>query len=103
EEVNEVDEVAFQNLRNYDENPQGIKLPEDQVFAYDDDGNVYLVVTLVEPGNPRNIEAFTLYKVDLNPRRLHRSVEDSRTETQTVAGYGYLPEFLAMGSFSGED
>ncbi|MEM7363002.1 MAG: hypothetical protein AAF525_03200 [Pseudomonadota bacterium] len=30
EEVAEVDEAAFQNLRNYDENPQGIRLPEDQ-------------------------------------------------------------------------
>ncbi|MDH5737104.1 MAG: hypothetical protein OEZ23_02285, partial [Gammaproteobacteria bacterium] len=41
DEVAEVDEAAFQDLRNYDENPQGIRLPEDQYFALDDEGNIY--------------------------------------------------------------
>ncbi|MDZ7686810.1 MAG: hypothetical protein U5O39_19090 [Gammaproteobacteria bacterium] len=40
------DEAAFQNLKNYDQNPQGILLPEDQRFAYDSDGNVYFMVTM---------------------------------------------------------
>ena len=42
EEVAEVDELAFQNLKNYDENPQGIVLPADQSLAYDDDGNGFV-------------------------------------------------------------
>lgn len=49
EKVDEVDEVAFQNLKNYDENQQGIRLPDDQTFAYDDEGNIYFIVTLANP------------------------------------------------------
>ncbi|MBD3647978.1 MAG: hypothetical protein HUJ31_11140, partial [Pseudomonadales bacterium] len=67
EEVAEVDEAAFQNLKNYDENPQGIKLPPDQQFAYDDEGNIYYIVTLPtyrETGPA--YETFTLYRVDLD-------------------------------------
>ncbi len=44
-----VDEVASQNLKNYDENQQGIRLPDDQTFAYDDEGNIYFIVTLANP------------------------------------------------------
>ena len=46
EDAAEVDELAFQNLKNYDENPQGILLPEDQQFAYDDEGNIYYISTI---------------------------------------------------------
>ena len=63
EEVAEVDEAAFQNLRNYDENPQGILLPEDQRFAVDADGSVYFMVTMTTPQG-RSYMA-PLYRVDL--------------------------------------
>lgn len=42
DEVASVDETAFQNLKNYDENPNGILLPEDQRYAYDTGGDVHL-------------------------------------------------------------
>ena len=63
EEVAEVDEAAFQNLKNYDENPQGILLPEDQRYAYDQDGSMYYMVTMRT--NSGNYESFPLFKVDL--------------------------------------
>ncbi|MFT7137809.1 MAG: hypothetical protein ACI9B8_000221, partial [Sulfitobacter sp.] len=63
DEVAEVDEAAFQNLKNYDQNPQGILLPTDQQFAYDDEGNIYFLVTMrTESGQ---FESFPLFKVDL--------------------------------------
>jgi filamentous hemagglutinin family protein len=63
DEVAEVDAAAFQNLKNYDQNPQGILLPEDQQFAYDDEGSMYYMVTMrTEAGE---YERFPLFKVDL--------------------------------------
>jgi hypothetical protein len=106
EEVAEVDEVAFQNLKNYDENPQGILLPEDQSFAYDDDGNVYLIVTLGGQLNSAPPEAFTLYKVKLD---LDGADDDKASGVHHSPGsdknlaYGYRPEFLNLHSASGED
>ncbi len=64
EDTAEVDELAFQNLKNYDENPQGILLPEDQQFAYDDEGNIYYIVTMQSKSGVR--ETFPLYRVDLD-------------------------------------
>ncbi len=64
DEVAEVDEAAFQNLKNYDENPQGILLPEDQQFAYDEQGNLYFMMAMrTETG----VKAVPYYKVDLSP------------------------------------
>ncbi|MBO6656344.1 MAG: hypothetical protein JJ934_05600, partial [Pseudomonadales bacterium] len=99
EEVAEVDEVAFQNLKNYDENPQGILLPEDQNFAYDDEGNIYLVVTLQGQINSAPPQAFTVFKVEMDLESAFDKTEDSEEEL----AYGYRMEFLALGSGSGED
>ena len=63
DEVAEVDEAAFQNLKNYDQNPQGILLPEDQQFAYDDEGNSYFLVSVRSQSG--QFESFPLFKVDL--------------------------------------
>ncbi|MBV1878998.1 MAG: hypothetical protein KUG79_15265 [Pseudomonadales bacterium] len=63
EDAAEIDEVAFQNLKNYDENPQGLLLPEDQQFAYDDEGNVYSMIML--RSDRGSYERFPLYKIDL--------------------------------------
>jgi hypothetical protein len=82
EEVTEVDEVAFQNLKNYDENPQGILLPEDQSFAYDDLGNIYFNVTMSKNGFYGKKESFTLYRVDLD---LHSSEYDYVDENEQQA------------------
>jgi hypothetical protein len=65
EKVDEVDEVAFQNLKNYDENQQGIRLPDDQTFAYDDEGNIYFIVTLANPKAKGGFERITLYSLEL--------------------------------------
>jgi len=64
EDTAEVDEAAFQELKNYDENPQGILLPEDQQFAYDDNGDIYFLVdfdTRLQYGN-----RFALYRISLD-------------------------------------
>ena len=103
EAVDEVDEVAFQNLKNYDQNPQGILLPEDQSFAYDDKGNVYLIVTLAGQHHKTAPESFTVFKVELDP--------DLQANTQTVSpvpaddefAYTYRPEFMRLASANGED
>ncbi len=102
EEVAEVDELVFENLRNYDENLQGLKLPEDQAFAYDDDGNVYLIVTLRGSVPEMTEETFTLFKVELDAMgsQLYPSPTKQGVEPQM---YGYLPEFIQMGTASGED
>lgn len=63
DEEDDVDEAAFQNLRNYDENPQGILLPADQQFAYDDQGNIYFMVAMQT--TPGEVDTFPLFKVDL--------------------------------------
>ena len=82
EEVSEVDEVAFERtLKNYDDNPQGILLPEDQRFTYDENGNIYFNVTLIKnkragqrDGQAISVtETFTLYRVDLD---LHSKTSD---------------------------
>ena len=102
EEVAEVDELVFQNLRNYDESPQGLRLPEDQTFAYDDDGNVYLIVTLRGSAPVAAEESFTLYKVDLKATASTPFELPMRIQ-QEPQMYGYRPEFLTMSSASGED
>ena len=77
EEVAEVDEVAFQDLKNYDENPQGILLPDDQQFAYDDEGSIYFMITgsggknvisgEKQPASSQEaFGRFPLYRVDLD-------------------------------------
>jgi hypothetical protein len=66
EEVAEVDEAAFQDLKNYDESPQGILMPVDQQFAYDDEGNIYFMVTL-RGAQPYGVDArVPLYRVKLS-------------------------------------
>ncbi|MCB1692199.1 MAG: hypothetical protein KDI19_05495, partial [Pseudomonadales bacterium] len=64
EEVAEVDAAAFQNLKNYDENPQGIKLPEDQRYALAGPGGVFMIVDLMTPW--REDLAMPLYNVGLD-------------------------------------
>lgn len=66
EKVDEDDEIAFQNLKNYDENPQGICLPDDQTFAYDDEVNIYFIVTLANPKAKGGFERITLYSIELS-------------------------------------
>ena len=68
DEVAEVDEAAFQNLRNFDENPQGILLPEDQQFAYDDSGNLYFMMAMRSSGG--SVYSVPFYKVDLSSQVL---------------------------------
>jgi hypothetical protein len=63
DEVAEVDEVAFQDLKNYDENFQGILLPQDQQFAYDEDGNSYFMATM---RSQANVERVPSYKVPMS-------------------------------------
>ena len=99
EEVAEVDELVFQNLKNFDENPQGILMPEDQNFAYDDEGNIYLVVTLQGQINIAPPEAFTVFKVEMDLESGFESSEESEEEL----AYGYRMEFLKRGLASGED
>jgi hypothetical protein len=65
DEVAEVDEAAFQNLKNYDENPQGILLPEDQQFAYDASGNLYFMMAVRSDSGL--VQSVPFYKVDLSP------------------------------------
>jgi len=65
DEVAEVDEAAFQNLKNYDENPQGILLPEDQQFAYDGSGNLYFMMAMRTDSGV--VQSVPFYKVDLSP------------------------------------
>jgi hypothetical protein len=72
EEVTEVDETAFQNLTSYEENPQGIALPADQQFAYDEEGNIYYLVRYRDSGESQSISAdgkWQLYKVSFNPEK----------------------------------
>jgi hypothetical protein len=76
EKVDEVDEVAFPNLKNYDENPQGIRLPDDQTFAYDDEGNIYFVVTLANPKAKGGFEKITLYSLELSADMGSRADEE---------------------------
>ncbi len=105
EEVDEVDEVAFQNLKNYDENPQGILLPEDQSFAYDEDGNIYLIVTMGGVTQESQPETFTLYKVqlDLLSNELVADADDKEDAEEDVDNlYGYRPEFLKLSFAGGE-
>ena len=82
DEVAEVDEAAFQNLKNYDENPQGILLPEDQQFAYDEDGNMYYMVTLRRDSGA--VETFPLYRIDL-------SLSSGRTLSSATFSTNYTP------------
>jgi hypothetical protein len=123
EEVDEVDEVAFQNLKNYDENPQGILLPADQTFAYDDEGNIYLVVSLAQqssnlipgplmgplPVQQRNSvssvqrQQHTVFKVELDITRQQDNDLEALRQADFELSYGYRPEFMALGSASGED
>jgi hypothetical protein len=95
EEVAEVDEVAFQNLKNYDENPQGILLPEDQSFAYDDDGNIYFIVSLSHDGYYGQKETFSLYRVDLDLKStvngLAEKAEEDGKDKEELANSGQAP------------
>ncbi|MCZ6503900.1 MAG: hypothetical protein O6945_15480, partial [Gammaproteobacteria bacterium] len=113
EEVAEVDEVAFQSLKNYDENPQGILLPDDQRFTYDDRGNIYFIVTLSKDGYYGQKETFTLYRVDLDLHSTANDLADEDEETEKGEGelviednqqgpFTYQPSFLKL-SMSGAD
>jgi hypothetical protein len=114
EEVSEVDEVAFERtLKNYDDNPQGILLPDEQRFSYDENGNIYFNVTLrknesdgprVGQGN-RESETFVLYKVELD---LHSETSEQvsgseKGESGVLAleegndkVFGYKPAFMKL-------
>jgi fibronectin-binding autotransporter adhesin len=97
EEVAEVDEAAFQDLRNYDENPQGILLPEDQRFAYDKDGNIYFMVTL--KGADGHYYRAPLYKVQLGltygpTPRLHSDEDEDD-------GDDFTPTFVTLAHAGG--
>ncbi len=107
EEVDEVDEVAFQNLKNYDENTNGIRLPEDQVFAYDEEGNIYFIVTLAGKTRPVSTEKVTLYQVrlGLESKQLTATAQ-YQNYTATVDNqpvYGYKPEFMKLSMAGGDE
>jgi hypothetical protein len=94
DEVAEVDEAAFQNLKNYDENPQGILLPEDQQFAYDDAGNLYFMMAMrTESGASLTVP---FYKVDLSLEPMSRVVAQS-------FGQNFLPSSDWQDSFGADD
>jgi hypothetical protein len=125
EEVSEVDEVAFERtLKNYDDNPQGILLPDEQRFSYDENGNIYFNVTLRKNGSDglsvgqgkRESETFTLYKVDLDLNsQTSEHVSDNEEGSGVLAfeeGHekapGYKPTFMKLtmneaGSFAKGD
>ncbi|MFN3239203.1 MAG: hypothetical protein ACE37D_19400, partial [Pseudomonadales bacterium] len=94
EEVAEVDEAAFQNLKNYDENPQGILLPEDQQFAYDASGNLYFMMAVRSDSGLTQSVPF--YKVDLSP--------DLSSLSATGVSYNYLaPNNAGWIAAAGDD
>jgi hypothetical protein len=118
EEVSEVDEVAFERtLKNYDDNPQGILLPEEQRFSYDENGNIYFSVTLRKnesdvhrdgqrdgQGNGET-ETFTLYRVNLDLHsQTSEHVSSNEEEGSRVPGleeasgkaFGYKPSFMKL-------
>ncbi len=103
EEVAEVDEVAFQNIKNFDENLQGILLPEDQSFAYDDDGNIYFIVSLSNDGYSGQKETFTLYRIDLDLQstvngladKVEEEGEKELADSQQVP-FDFEPSFLKL-------
>jgi hypothetical protein len=66
DELAEVNEVAFQDLKSYDENPQGMMLPEDQQFTYDPQGNIYFMVTLRGDYPYGTDKRVPLYRVNLS-------------------------------------
>jgi hypothetical protein len=118
EEVAEVDETAFQNLTNYAENPQGILLPQDQQFAYDDEGNIYYLVKYREDSQTEQQEddqQWELYKVNFTPasedeeeEKDEKSGMKSQDQTESLQNSG--PVFIRLtmtdhgsGSNSGED
>ena len=103
EKVEEIDEVAFQNLKNYDENPQGLRLPDDQSFAYDDDGNIYFMVTLANPKAKGGYEQITLYTLELsaqNDDKLDRELTASLSDRYE---FGFEPSFYKLPSTSGNE
>ena len=103
EKVEEVDEVAFQNLKNYDENPQGIRLPDDQSFAYDDEGNIYFMVTLANPKAKGGYEQITLYRLELSAQ------DDDKLDSELTASvsdryeFGFEPSFYKLPSTGGDE
>ncbi|MEX2487918.1 MAG: hypothetical protein WD356_00145, partial [Pseudomonadales bacterium] len=97
EEVAEVDEAAFQDLRNYDENPQGIRLPPDQRFAYDHEGNIYFIVTL--PASDQRVagDSFVLYRVNLDLAYDTSSDDEAdRHRSDLAAEKDYRPSLIKL-------
>jgi hypothetical protein len=101
EEVAEVDEAAFQNLKNYDENPQGILLPEDQRYAYDQEGSMYYMVTMRTSSG--EYESFPLFKVDLTLGAMPEVTSQTFTHnfSPLIAGLDSVPEKLIGSEFDG--
>jgi hypothetical protein len=100
EDVEEVDELAFQNLKNYDENPQGIRLPDDQdqSFAFDDEGTMYFEITMSSDRVSGGFDTFRIYELRLDLASMsHRGIETS----QLVAESEFRPGFQALPSMSG--
>ncbi|MBL4679587.1 MAG: hypothetical protein JKY88_02540, partial [Pseudomonadales bacterium] len=89
EDTAEVDELVFVQLNNYEQTPIGILLPEDQQVAYDDEGNIYYMVTMTNSSGEK--ETFPLYRVDLD---LHTEasvvVESYSNNYETIGFVSYL-------------
>ncbi|MCB1644659.1 MAG: hypothetical protein KDI36_04360 [Pseudomonadales bacterium] len=94
EEVAEVDELAFQDLKNYDENPQGIRLPEDQVAAVDDQGNVWFMVTLRAGG--------TLLPLNRTAQAGYSAGVDHHIDQVVEVESPYRPSLIRLGNGSGQ-
>jgi hypothetical protein len=99
--VAEVDEAAFEELRNYDESPRGILLPEDQQLAMDSEGNIYFQVRYRSNGQYQVVgqsSDWLIYRVPLDKSK---DDEDSREEeassdTQKSFSQHYGPVFLKV-------
>ncbi|MFT5208815.1 MAG: hypothetical protein ACI9CE_000530 [Flavobacterium sp.] len=89
EETAEVDELVFIQLNNYEQTPNGILLPEDQQVAYDDEGNIYYMVSMRNDGG--DYEKIPLYRVDLDLR------SEASAVTQTFSNNYETLDHLAFG------
>jgi hypothetical protein len=109
EEVAEVDETAFQNLTSYEENPQGIQLPADQQFAYDEEGNIYYLVRYKDGSKTSQLTPdgkWQLYKVSFNPPKSDEKEDKDRLEgkqEKKISAIGEpIPAFLHLTMIDGD-
>jgi hypothetical protein len=93
DEVAEVDEVVFQDLKNYDENLTGILLPEDQRFAYDEEGNSYFMVTIRSQGKVEHVPSYQV--------RLSRTHDAAASCQAGPSNERYYPNLVSFSRPSG--